>query len=337
MLWLIVAFLVSILLVFLFMPKLLPVLQRLKFGQTEYQLGPQTHRNKTGTPTMGGLLFSAVVCAVTLMIVYITANHTGITDFALVLCGVAFFNMLIGFIDDYIKVVKKRNLGLIWWQKIIGQVVVSAAFSYFCYKSPFVGSKILIPFFNTEWDLGFWYLPLMTVFMIFMENSSNLQDGVDGILSSVTVVGAIGLMTAALVLPTALGFGLEVTEQYYHVSIFALALAGGCIGFLRYNYYPAKIFMGDTGSMFIGGAMVGMAMLLRLPIFLLFFSFTSIASSVSVILQRVYFKLTHGKRIFKMSPIHHHFELSGMSETQVVEMYTLVEVVLTVIIVLSIL
>ena len=170
-------------------------------------------------------------------------------------------------------------------------------------------------------------MPLMTLAMIFMVNSANLQDGLDGLLSSVSVIGssAWGLIAVFVTLAGASALSPEYIGNYQHLAIFAMALAGGCMGFLRFNHYPALVFMGDTGSMFIGGAMVGMSMLLRMPLYWLLICFTMFASSMSVIIQRIYFKVTHGKRIFKMSPIHHHFELSGMTEQQIVAMYSVVE------------
>ena len=195
MLWLILALIASEVAMLLIGPRVLPVLRKLKFGQTIYELGPKSHRTKQGTPTMGGLMFAAVTCVVTLLIMSFDTWYGG-WDFALALVLVSLLSMLIGFVDDFIKVVKKRNLGLIWWQKIIGQVLVSVAFSLYCYFSPYVGSSILVPFFNVEWDLGLFYVPLMALVMIFMINSANLQDGLDGLLSSVTVISsaAWGLM-----------------------------------------------------------------------------------------------------------------------------------------------
>ena len=207
----------------------------------------------------------------------------------------------------------------------------------YCYLHPQVGSKILVPFANVEWDLGIWYIPLMSITVIFMVNSANLQDGLDGLLSSVNSVGSAGWGIMALAMLTAVS-GMNDTmynNNYYSVAIFAMAMCGASMGFLRFNHYPAKVFMGDTGSMFIGGATVGMAMLLRQPLMLLLVSFTMVMSSASVIIQRAYFKVTHGKRIFKMSPIHHHFELSGYSETQIGAMYAVITGVLSLIAVLS--
>lgn len=324
MLKLILALILSLAGVLVLGPRVIPVLRKLKFGQTVYELGPQSHKTKQGTPTMGGLMFVLTTC---LAAAVLTGNWYGQWDFTLALIGVSLLTMLVGFVDDYIKVVKKRNLGLIWWQKVVAQVVISLAFSWYCYKHPMIGSSVIVPFFNVEWDLGVFYVPLMTLAMIFMVNSANLQDGLDGLLSSVSVIGssAWGLIAVFVTLAGASALSSEYIGNYQHLAIFAMALAGGCMGFLRFNHYPALVFMGDTGSMFIGGAMVGMSMLLRMPIYWLLICFTMFASSMSVIIQRIYFKVTHGKRIFKMSPIHHHFELCGMTEQQIVAMYSVVE------------
>ncbi len=324
MLKLILALILSLAGVLVLGPRVIPVLRKLKFGQTVYELGPQSHKTKQGTPTMGGLMFVLTTC---LAAAVLTGRWYGQWDFTLALIGVSLLTMLVGFVDDYIKVVKKRNLGLIWWQKVVAQVVISLAFSWYCYKHPMIGSSVIVPFFNVEWDLGAFYVPLMTLAMIFMVNSANLQDGLDGLLSSVSVIGssAWGLIAVFVTLAGASALSPEYIGNYQHLAIFAMALAGGCMGFLRFNHYPALVFMGDTGSMFIGGAMVGMSMLLRMPLYWLLICFTMFASSMSVIIQRIYFKVTHGKRIFKMSPIHHHFELSGMTEQQIVAMYSVVE------------
>ena len=316
-------------------PRALPLLRKLKFGQTIYELGPQTHKTKQGTPTMGGLLIGFATVAAALVL------HQGqwysLWDFSLAACVLALGSMAIGFADDYIKVVKKRSLGLTPWQKIAGQVILAAGFSVYCYYHPQVGSKIWVPFFNVEWDLGLFYIPLMMLVVIFMTNSANLQDGLDGLLSTVTVIGsaAWGLM-AVFLLPTVAVFSSSMYgDNLRNIGIFALALTGACMGFLRFNRYPAMVFMGDTGSMFIGGATVAMAMLMRQPLMLLLIAFTMGMSSLSVMIQVAYFKLTHGKRIFKMSPIHHHFELSGYSETQVVALYAIVTGILSLVALLS--
>jgi len=336
MLRLILALVFSVVAMLLIGSRVLPILRKLKFGQSEYELGPASHKVKQGTPTMGGLMFAVVTCVACLLL---HGGWYGFSDFGLALIYVSVTSMLVGFVDDYIKVVKKRNLGLIWWQKIIGQVFVAVSFSWYCYQNPMVGSSVIVPFVNVEWDLGVFYVPLMAATMIFMINSANLQDGLDGLLSSVTVIGsaAWGLIAVLLVVSAGASMDAGLSGNYQNLAIFAMALAGGCMGFLRFNHYPAMVFMGDTGSMFIGGALVGFAMLLRMPIHMILLSFTLLASSFSVIIQRIYFKVTHGKRIFKMSPIHHHFELCGMSEQQIVAMYAVVEGLLCLVALLSIL
>ena len=271
-------------------------------------------------------------------LVFHPARWQGAWDFIIPLLAVSFLSMGVGFADDYIKAVKKRHDGLSPWQKIAGQVVVAVGFSVYCYFNPAVGSRIYIPFIGAEWNLGIFYIPLMTLLTIFIVNSSNLQDGLDGLLGTVTAVGSSAwAVIALLILLVPSLAGIADADGAATVATFALATAGACIGFLRYNRYPAKTFMGDTGSMLLGGGAAATAMLLRLPILLLFIFFTPIMSSVSVILQRYYYKLTHGKRIFLMSPIHHHFEKKGYSETQIVAMYMSVTLVLSLVAILSIL
>ncbi len=325
--------------VLLVMPKFLPFLKKLKFGQTIYDLGPQAHLAKQGTPNMGGIVTALSTVAVTLVFSVILSVKNG---WALglnnALWPLLFITVgcmaLFGFPDDYIKDVKKDHEGLKPKQKLIGQMVIGLAFSAFCYQK--LGSEVIIPFTNLTWDLGIFYIPIMTVLVMFITNSANLQDGVDGLLSSVTIVGmaAFGLIVLFMTPKTLdVAWGMPI-------SILCFALAGASIGFLRYNRHPAKIFMGDTGSMFIGGAMVGVAMLTRTQFLLILISFTCIMSSLSVMLQRGYFKYTkkkygEGRRIFKMSPLHHHFELCGMKENQIVLMYAAVTLVLSVLAVWS--
>ena len=316
-------------------PKLIAYLKKLHFGQTIYELGP-AHQQKQGTPVMGGLMMAAGILVSSL--VFHPAHWSGGWDFIIPLLAVSLLSMGVGFADDYIKAVKKRHDGLSPWQKIAGQVIISLGFSLYCYFSPAVGSSIRIPFLNADWNLGIFYIPLMTLLTIFIVNSSNLQDGLDGLLGTVTAVGssAWAVICLLLMLVPSLA-GIADADGAAVTCVFALSTAGACVGFLRYNRYPAKTFMGDTGSMLLGGGAVATAMLLRLPLLLVFIFFTPIMSSVSVILQRYYFKLTHGKRIFLMSPIHHHFEKKGYSETQIVSMYAGVTLVLSLIAILSIL
>ena len=315
-------------------PGLIRYLKKLHFGQTIYELGP-SHQQKQGTPVMGGLMMAAGILLGSL--ICHPAGWDGIWDFFFPLILVSFLSMAVGFADDYIKSVKKRHDGLSPWQKIAGQVIVSLAFSVYCYFSPRVGSAVRIPFTGTEWDLGIFYIPVMTLLVIFIVNSSNLQDGLDGLLSTVTAVGSSAWAVICLVIMlTAQLTGKGGAEGAATIGVFAMSMTGACVGFLRFNRYPAKTFMGDTGSMLLGGATVAIALLLRQPLLLLLIFFTPIMSSVSVIMQRYYFKLTHGKRIFLMSPIHHHFEKKGYTETQIVSMYAGITLLLSLIAVISV-
>lgn len=344
--------------VLLVMPKFLPFLKKLKFGQTIYDLGPQAHLAKQGTPNMGGAVTALATVLTTVAITVILGVKRGWSFgldnalwpllFITVGC-MAFF----GFPDDYIKDVKKDHEGLKPRQKLIGQLLVGLAFSAFCYVR--LGSDVLLPFTANTWDLGVFYIPIMTVLVMFITNSANLQDGVDGILSSVTIIGmaAFGLIVLFMGVNLTADASAPVNEAlkkafpsvpadgwFTPISVLCFALAGASIGFLKFNRHPAKIFMGDTGSMFIGGAMVGVAMLTKCQFLLIPICFTCIMSSVSVMMQTTYFKYTkkkygQGRRIFKMSPLHHHFELCGMKENQIVLMYAAVTLVLSVIAVLS--
>lgn len=306
------AFLLPLVLMLALMPSFIVYLRKKHFGQTMYELGPQSHLSKQGTPNMGGILIASTSILAALGF----SLSGGFVWEMLPLLLLSLASMAVGFADDYIKVMQRQHEGLKPMQKILGQVVAGLLFSLFCYYA--VGSKIRLPFTNAQWDLGILYIPLMTLLVMFMTNSANLQDGADGLLSSVSVVGALAFGAIALL------FSPLADPRYGPpIAIGMFALAGACAGFLWFNRHPAKIMMGDTGSMFIGGMFVASAMLLGLQLLLIPICFTMIMSSVSVIMQRVYFKLTHGKRIFKMSPIHHHFELSGMSENRIVIMYAL--------------
>ena len=323
------------------MQKFIPMLKRLKFGQTIYEKGP-AHAKKQGTPNMGGVLFGTVTVVSTIVatILYYFFQYNKGEDvdnfwhFQNTLYPLLFVvvgSMTIGFLDDYIKDVKKRHDGLSPKQKIIGQTLVGILFSTYCYF--FVGSDILLPFTQKTLDFGILYIPLMTLVVIFMTNSANLQDGLDGLLSSVTIVamGAFLIITTNIrTMPGINGEGMMV------LSFACSTLLGAILGFFCFNRYPAKIFMGDTGSMFVGGMMVGVAMLTKTVFPMVLICFTCIMSSVSVMMQVTYFKLTKGKRIFKMSPIHHHFELCDMSENQIVVMYCVISIILSSIAIFSI-
>lgn len=333
------ALILSAALVLLAGPRVIPALRRLKLGQTIYELGPQSHKQKQGTPIMGGLLFAGATLVTGLALH--PSQWFGVWDFMLALLAFSLATMGVGFADDFIKTVKKRSLGLTPWQKIIAQVVTAVAFAAYCYVHPQVGSKVIVPFVNVEWDLGICYIPLLSLTIIFMANSANLNDGVDGLLSSVTAVGSMTWSLMALFMALAVaGTQAAYAANLQSVAVFAAAVMGGVIGFLRFNRHPATVFMGDTGSFFIGGATVGVAMLLRQPFLLLLVAFPMVASSASVILQRYYYKATRKlygtpRRLFKMAPIHHHFELCGMSEHKIDIMYATVTAVLSAVALLS--
>ncbi len=307
----------------------LPLLNRLKFGQPIHELALDSQKAKQGTPTMGGFMFAAVTSVLTLVFTAITGFSIDI----LVLIIFALLALFIGFADDYTKIKRQHNRGLLWWQKIIGQVVIGFLFTLYCYLSPAIGSSIVIPFTDISWDLGIWYLPVITLFVIFIVNSANLLDGMDGLLTSTSSIASVAW--AAIAMFMLVTSASDARTDLQGILFFNLALAGSLFAFLRFNYHPAKVFMGDTGSMFLGAAMAGVALLLRQPLLLVLIAFTMIMSSVTVIMQRIYFKLTHGKRIFLVSPIHYHFEKKGMTEPQIVAMYAAVESILAVVAVLS--
>lgn len=319
-------------------PLIIRQLRKLHFGTVIYELGP-AHQQKQGTPVMGGLMI-----ALGLLLSQVLLHPfpwRGGWDLGLGLLGVSFLSMAVGFADDWIKAVKKRHEGLTPWQKIAGQVIVAAGFACWCYLHPEIGSRITVPFLHREWELGIWYLPVMTLVVIFYVNSTNLQDGLDGLLGTITVVSSSAWTMVILIGVFFLGWSRDGMTP---AGIFSLSLAGACVGYLRFNRYPAKVFMGDTGSMLIGGATVGLAMVTRMPLLLIMVGLCPILSSVSVILQRYYFKATRkfgkdhqGKRLFRMSPIHHHFEKLGYSETQIVSMYAGITTVASIIAVLSLL
>ena len=281
---------------------MLPVLHKLKFGQNIYELAPEAHKKKQGTPTMGGLVIAGAAIAAALVM-----NDYSVPmgqNMLLAMLLMALGNLCIGFVDDMTKIRKGKNGGLTPKQKMIFQTLLALAFSCYCYFHPQVGSVIKVPFFRVEWDLGIWYIPMMMFIIVGTTNSANL-------LCGAASLGSLGVGCAAM--------------------------CGACMAFLSRNAYPAQMFMGDTGSMFIGGAVVAAAMLLRQPLILVLIAFWMLMSSLSDIIQITYFKKTHGKRIFKMAPIHHHFELCGIHETKIVTMYMVTTAILCVITLLGVL
>ena len=302
---------------------LLPILHRLKFGQNVYELAPQSHQKKQGTPTMGGLIIAGAAIIAALVMNDYGAPLTQNMLFAVLVMALG--NLCIGLADDMTKIRRGKNGGLSPKQKMLFQALLAAAFSVYCYAHPQVGSSIRIPFLRTELDLGILYIPVMMFIIVGTTNSANLLDGLDGLLTSVSMVDFATLAVIA----GAYSLG--------DLGVCCAALCGGCMAFLTRNAYPAQMFMGDTGSMFIGGAVVAAAMLMRQPLILVLIAFCMMISSLSDIIQIAYFKHTHGKRVFKMAPIHHHFELCGVHETKIVMMYMLTTILLCVVTLMGVL
>ena len=287
-------------------PFAIPFLHKLKFGQQIREEGPQGHLKKAGTPTMGGIIFLA---AITLACLPFLGSHPRLVPVLLMTLGFG----LVGFLDDFLKTVKHQSEGLKVWQKFALQFLVTGAFCAWIMKTQ--STAIRIPFLDKELDLGWWYIPFCFFVVIGTDNGTNFTDGLDGLCASVTAVVAAFFAFASL----KTGAGIEVI---------AAAVLGGMLGFLLFNAHPAKVFMGDTGSLALGGFAAAAACMLRQPLLLILVGFIYLIEVLSVILQVGYFKMTHGKRIFRMAPIHHHFELGGWSETRVVTVFTAVTVLL---------
>ena len=288
-------------------PIVIPFLKKLKFGQFVRDDGPESHLKKSGTPTMGGLiiLFSIVITSL-----FYAMDYPQIIPVLFSTLGFG----LVGFLDDYIKVVMKRSLGLRAWQKMLGQIIITAIFAYYIYAHTDLGTQMLIPFTGKMVDIGWLYYPLMFFVMLGTVNGANFTDGLDGLASSVTV------LIATFFTVVAIGAGSGVAP-------ITCATVGSLLGFLVYNVYPARVFMGDTGSLALGGFVASTAYVLRMPLIILIVAFIYFAEVLSVIIQVLYFKKT-GKRVFKMAPIHHHFELSGWPETKVVAIFSIVTAIL---------
>ena len=287
---------------------MVPFLHKIKFGQTIREVGPSWHKNKQGTPTMGGIMFiigssvAAVIC-----IAFLWLNGGAETQLMLVkvmagaLMAVGFG--IVGFLDDYISIKKHRNLGLTEIQKLILQFIIVGAYLL---SVALAGgtTETVIPFLGSV-DLGFFYYILAAVFIVGMVNAVNFTDGIDGLNTSVTLVVALVFSVIAMLL------------NRVGLSLYAAAIVGAMIGFLFWNANPAKVFMGDTGSLFLGGAVCALAFGVDMPILLILIGVIYIGEILSVVLQVTYFKISHGKRIFKMAPIHHHFEMCGWNENKI--------------------
>ena len=295
---------------------LIPFLRRLKAGQTEREEGPRSHLKKSGTPNMGGIMILLGVTAGCIL------PFRGSAQTIPVLILTLGFG-LIGFADDYIKVVKRRSDGLLVHQKLLLQIAVSLFFAFYIQKVHYMPLTMKIPFMaGRVIDLGIFNIPVMIFIAVATVNGTNFTDGVDGLASCVTMAVAAFFVIAAAAAASG-------------VIIAGTAMIGALMGFLIYNAYPARVFMGDTGSLALGGFVTGMAYMLQLPLFIPVVGFIYAAEVVSVILQVFWFKKTGGKRLFRMAPIHHHFELGGWSEVRVVAVFSIVTAVLSTIAILA--
>lgn len=304
---------VSFLITLFLGPVVIPIMKRLKVGQSIREEGPKSHYNKSGTPTMGGvLIILGIVISIATSGYY--AKEIGVVLFFIIGFGI------IGFWDDYIKVVLKRNLGLKAYQKIIGQFVFAALLAIYGSKYSANTTKLVIPFINTYIDLGVLYIPFTIFVILGIVNAVNLTDGLDGLNTGVTliVMASFSLIANSLI---------SVNEMYEGLAIVSAAVTGSCLGFLKHNAHPAKIFMGDTGSLALGGAVAAVAVLTNLILVIPIIGGIYLAEALSVIIQVLYFKKT-GKRVFKMAPLHHHFEMCGWKETKVVGVFWVVTVIL---------
>ena len=293
---------------------LIPMLRAMKVGQSIREVGPIWHNYKAGTPMMGGLMFIAAT------IVVLLCNLPFMDDFSVfyVLILSLCFGF-VGFLDDFAKMKKKQNEGLTSIQKFLLQLAVSALFLYIMYRTGAMSTQLYIPFFDVSIQLHpILYIFLSMFIMVGCDNAVNITDGVDGLSSSVTLPVMIFFTAAA------------VKQGKYDLALLPAALVGGLIAYLFYNWHPAKVFMGDTGSLFLGGVVCALAFALDLPLILVLVGFVYICETVSVILQVGYFKMTHGKRLFKMAPIHHHFEKCGWKEEKIVIVFTAVSAIMCV-------
>ncbi|NMD69408.1 phospho-N-acetylmuramoyl-pentapeptide-transferase [Bacillus sp. DNRA2] len=293
----IMGFLITVLL----SPVFIPFLRRLKFGQSIREEGPKSHQKKTGTPTMGGVMILLSIIVTTLVM---TGKFAEPTVKTYLLLFVTFGFGLLGFLDDFIKVVMKRNLGLTSRQKMLGQIIISVIF-YIVYTQNHFSTEVNIPVLDVSFDLGWFYLFFVIFWLVGFSNAVNLTDGLDGLVSGTAAI-AFGAFAV-----------LAWNQSQFEIAIFSVAVVGAVLGFLVFNAHPAKVFMGDTGSLALGGAICTIAILTKLEILLIIIGGVFVIETLSVILQVASFKTT-GKRIFRMSPLHHHYELVGWSEWRVV-------------------
>lgn len=297
-------------------PIVIPFLRRLKMGQTERELGVQSHLKKNGIPTMGGVIF---LIATTVTSLFYIRDYPMIIPVLFLTLGFG----LIGFLDDYLKVVLKRSDGLLPWQKMALQIVVTAVFAFYLVNYSNVSLTMKIPFWSGHYlNLGWFAVPVLFFAVIGTVNGVNFTDGLDGLASSVTLIVAVFFTVVSLGMKSG-------------VEPITCAVVGSLMGFLLFNVYPAKVFMGDTGSLALGGFVAGVAYAMQMPLFIILVGLIYLVEVLSVMIQVSYFKATHGKRIFKMAPIHHHFELCGWSETRVVAVFSVVTAIMCLIALLA--
>ncbi len=296
---------------------LIPKLKSIKMGQKILDIGPRWHKSKEGTPTMGGISFiSASLITLAGVLIFAWIADVPMEWEKLLIClGFAFVNGVIGFLDDFAKFFKKQNKGLSAGQKYLLQLLAAGGFLAGLKFTGGLTTVLTIPFAGWQWDLGWFYYVFMLILITGVVNSVNLTDGIDGLCSSVTFVAAAFFAVVAFYLSS------------LSTAITSALVIGGTLGFLVYNFHPAKIFMGDTGSLFLGGMVVALSVLIDQPLLLFLVGIVYICESFSDIIQVGYFKLTHGKRFFKMAPIHHHFEQCGWSENQIVFRFSLVTLI----------
>ena len=308
--------LVSFLICVILCPIMIPFLKKLKFGQQVRDDGPESHLKKTGTPTMGGVI---ILITITLVSLFYLGDFPEILP--VLFCTVGFG--VIGFLDDYLKIIMKRSEGLTPLQKMLGQIIVTAIFGYYLINYTNVGTTMLIPF-TGGFENGMYletsilFIPILFFITLGTVNGANFTDGLDGLATSITLLLATFFAVVAIGIKSG-------------VAPIACIVAGALLGFLVYNVYPARVFMGDTGSLALGGFVVSAAYMLRMPLFIPIVGFIYFIEVLSVIIQVTYFKISGGKRIFKMAPIHHHFELSGWPETKVVSIFAIITTVLCII------
>lgn len=300
---------------------IIPILKRLKVGQMERTEGSQSHLGKQGTPTMGGIIMILVITVLTgfLCYDYIKDNQSSVAKNLIPIAAVSIGFGLVGFIDDFKKLVLKNTEGLKPLYKMIGLLIFSVAFVLYITKVLNIGTETYIPFIKTYFTLPVWlYIPFAILVLLGTSNAVNLTDGIDGLATSVTAL----ILTCL----TVIGIIFNIKE----IVVFGSITIGTCLGFLLFNLNPAKIFMGDTGSLMLGGAVAGMALYLKMPLLLLIIALVPVIETLSVMIQVRYFKKT-GNRIFKMTPIHHHFELSGWNENKIVSIFSIITLMLSVV------